>query len=95
MPVGGETARISFLGNTLFVSDDCPYGRELMFEHVDLYARRYGDVRFEVNRRAGAIRAYVRRTPTLCGGCARRIDCVTYAIATRSFCVRCAKLAVA
>ena len=87
-------ARISFRGKALFVSADGPYERELIFEHLNLFARRYGEACLELARPARVVRACAGQNPVPCAGCSRHIDCVTYTIATHSFCTRCAKLAV-
>ena len=84
-------ARLSFPGTVLFASANGPYERELIFEHADLYARRHREVHLKLDGRAWVIRADAGPTLVLCAGCYRHIERVTYTIAARMLCLRCAK----
>jgi hypothetical protein len=83
-------ARISFLGGALFVPVKTPYERELLFEHLALYAKLHGQVRLELNRREWT----VRRTDVhsgQCGSCGRGLESLAYALGSRSLCSNCAR----
>jgi hypothetical protein len=84
-------ARISFQGGALFVPAKTPYDRELLFEHLDLYARRHGTVRVELNRRELTVRKADAERPPTCAVCSRRLDTLTYALGGRTLCGYCAR----
>jgi len=84
-------ARISFQGGALFVPVKTPYDREVLFEHVDLYAKRHGTVRVELNRREWRVSKSEGDTPPTCADCNRRLDSLTYALGGRNLCAFCAK----
>ena len=84
-------ARISFQGGALFVPVKTPYDRELLFEHLDLYARRHGTIRVDLNRRELTVRKTDDQTKPVCSICQRRLDTLTYALAGRTLCGACAR----
>jgi hypothetical protein len=85
-------ARISFHGGALFVPVKTPYDREVLFEHLDLYAKRHGTVRVELNRREWLVssRSDAENAPS-CTECDRRLEALTYALGGRTLCGFCAK----
>ncbi|GIW41697.1 MAG: hypothetical protein KatS3mg076_2274 [Candidatus Binatia bacterium] len=83
-------ARISFRGGALFVPVKTPYERELLFEHLDLYARRHGRVRLELNRKEWEV-TLANGHAEQCTSCKRRLDTLTYALGNRRICAQCAK----
>lgn len=87
-------ARISFQGGALFVPAKTPYDRELLFEHLDLYARRHGTIRVELNRREWTVRKAERAQQSKCDECEREIDALSYALAGRALCSFCARKGV-
>jgi hypothetical protein len=68
-----------------------PYDREILFEHLDLYARRHGTVRVELNRRELTVRMMDDEASPLCAACERRLDNLSYALGGRTLCGLCAK----
>ena len=84
-------ARISFHGGALLVPARTRYDQEVVFEHVESYARRHGTVRLELGRKEFTV-SYVnggeRRT---CARCLQPLDFLTYALGGRSLCLRCAR----
>ena len=83
-------ARISFQGGGLFLPVKTPYEREVLFEHVDRYAKRHGRVRVELNRREWNVHLS-NGHPERCGVCNRGLDNLTYALGGRSLCIVCAR----
>jgi hypothetical protein len=84
-------ARISFQGGALFIPVKTPYERELLFEHVDLYTKRHGQVRIEFNRREWVVSAVNGEQLMRCSACGRRLDALTYAMGGRTLCAPCAR----
>ena len=84
-------ARISFQGGALFVPVKTPYDREVLFEHLDLYAKRHGMVRVELNRREWTVFKTNGAEVPVCEVCDRRLDALTYALGGRTLCAFCAK----
>jgi len=84
-------ARISFQGGALFVPAKTPYDREVLFEHLDLYAKRHGTVRVELNRREWTVTKSSVGERSLCADCNRRLDALTYALGGRALCASCAR----
>lgn len=84
-------ARISFPGGALFVPAKTPYDRELLFESLDLYARRHGTVRVELNRRQMTVTRSNGPQPLTCAACDRPLDLLTYALGSRTLCGDCAR----
>ena len=84
-------ARIFFHGGALFLPARTPYDRELLFEHLDLYAKRHGSIRVELDRREWTVKRSDVAKPPVCATCARRLDNLTYALGGRNLCGFCAK----
>jgi hypothetical protein len=85
-------ARISFQGGALFLPVKTPYDREVLFEHLDLYAKRHGAVRVELNRREWTVKRSNGEESVTCEVCDRRLDFLTYALlGGRTLCAFCAK----
>ena len=84
-------ARISFHGGALFVPAKTPYEREVLFEHLDLYAKRHGIVRVELNRHEWTVCRREGDKLLLCSDCSRRLDSLSYALGGRTLCAFCAK----
>lgn len=86
-------ARINFPGGALFVPAKTPYDRELLFESLDLYARRHGTVRVEMDRRRSmTVRTTNGPEPRPdCSACGRGLDHLTYALGNRTLCGNCAR----
>jgi len=76
-------ARISFQGGALLVPARTRYDHEVVFEHVETYARRHGTVRLELERK--------RYTVSVCTNCGYPLESLTYALGGRSLCLRCAR----
>ncbi len=83
-------ARIAFPGGALFIPVKTPYERELLFEHVALYAKRHGRVRVELNRKECVVSVSLEPVQR-CSLCQRRLDSLTYALGGRSLCGQCAR----
>lgn len=83
-------ARISFHGGALFIPVKTPYERELFFEHIDLYTKRHGNVRFELDRQEWSVSIAGDRART-CSSCQRRLDALTYALGGRTVCGQCVR----
>lgn len=83
-------ARISFHGGALFVPVKTPYERELLFEHVDLYTKRHGQVLLELDQREWTVRR-ANDHPELCTTCGRRLDLLSYALGERTLCSQCVR----
>ena len=83
-------ARISFLGGALFVPVKTPYERELLFEHLDLYAKLHGQVRLEFNRSEWTVRRAGAQSEQ-CGSCGRQLNTLAYALGGHSLCPSCAR----
>jgi hypothetical protein len=83
-------ARISFQGGALFVPVKTPYDREVLFEHLDLYAKRHGTVRVELNSRNWTVKA-AGDSARVCEVCEKRLDVLTYLLGGRVLCGFCAK----
>ena len=83
-------ARISFDGGGLFLPAKTPYEREVLFEHVDRYAKRHGRVCVELNRREWNV-SVSNSQPGRCTACERPLDHLTYALGGRSLCLSCAR----
>lgn len=83
-------ARISFQGGGLFLPVKTPYERKLFFEHIDLYARRHGQIRVELNRTQCSV-SLNNEEKGYCAACERLLDQLTYAFQDRSLCGRCAR----
>lgn len=84
-------ARISFHGGALFLPVKTPYDREVLFEHLDLYAKRHGSVRVELNRREWMVTRSNGGEPPACSLCSRRLDVLAFALGGRTLCGFCAK----
>lgn len=84
-------ARISFHGGALFMPLRTPYDREVLFEHVDLYARRHGSVRVEFGRRELTVQNGGPADEPECASCGRHLDALTYILGGRSLCALCAR----
>jgi hypothetical protein len=83
-------ARLSFEDGGLFLPVKTPYEREVLFEYADQYAKRYGRVRLEIDRRECIVRLRGERAET-CVTCGRRVDGVAYAVGARTLCRLCAR----
>lgn len=83
-------AKISFHGGALFMPMRTPYDRELLFEQVDLYARRHGSVRVELGHRELTVQNGAANEP-VCAACQRRLDALTYILGGRNLCALCAR----
>lgn len=84
-------ARISFHGGALFLPVKTPYDREVLFEHLDLYAKRHGAVRVELNRREWTVTRSNGEAIPQCSLCSRRLDALSFALGGRTLCALCAK----
>jgi hypothetical protein len=83
-------ARISFQGGALFVPAKTPYEREVLFEHLDLYAKRHGTIRVELDRREWTVRQ-TEKEQVVCAACGHRVDALAWALGGRSLCGVCGK----
>jgi hypothetical protein len=63
----------------------------VLFEHLDLYAKRHGAVRVELNRREWTVKRSNGEDVVACEICQRRLDSLTYALGGRALCAFCAK----
>src|SRR5262245_57797934 len=84
-------ARISFQGGCLLMPSKNSYDRELVFEQAEFYARRHGTATLEVSRRQMQISPANPAANHSCSACAERLDRLTFAVAGREFCSRCAR----
>ena len=95
-PVGhtmNGIAKISFSGGERLMPARNGYDRELVFDEAECCARRHGQARLELSRSAMLIRVAAGDAPDLCGRCGRRADRLTFALADRTLCRRCARQA--
>jgi hypothetical protein len=81
-------ARIRFGDQALVMPARSAYERELVFEQVELHARRHGAVRLELDRRQMLISA-VRSEPRPCSECGRHESPPSFRFGHRPLCRRC------
>jgi hypothetical protein len=84
-------ARISFQGGALLVPARTQYDHEVVFEHVETYARRHGMVRLELDRREFTVSFMNGSERRLCASCAHPLEALTYALGGRDLCMQCAR----
>ncbi|HUI26824.1 MAG TPA: hypothetical protein VL403_12140 [Candidatus Kryptonia bacterium] len=84
-------ARISFHGGALLVPARTRYDHQLIFEHVESYARRHGTVRLELDRKEFTVSYLNGAERRLCAACQQPLELLTYALGGRSLCLRCAR----
>src|SRR5262245_22850976 len=87
-------ARISFDGGVVFLPARTPYEQEMLFDHLEQAARRFGDVSVELDRQNWHIdfsSALPRETCTECG---RTLDMLKYTLGRDVLCARCVRRAV-
>ena len=86
-------AHISFAGGGLILPLQTPYERELLFEHVEVSAKRHGGVRLNVNRRHWTISMHNGRREA-CASCRQWLDTLVYRSDGRILCGQCARRAL-
>ena len=83
-------ARIFFQGGGLIVPVRTPYDRELLFQHVEAFAKRHGHVGLELNRNEWTV-SLSGTPPEPCAVCSRQLDALIYSLAGRTICGHCAR----
>jgi hypothetical protein len=83
-------AKISFCGGARLMPDRNLYDRELVFDEAEFCARRHGQARLELDRRAILI-SVAPESPEVCDDCERVADRLTFALGDRHVCRRCAR----
>lgn len=86
-------AHICFEGGGLILPVQTPYERELLFEHVEVSAKRHGCVRLDVNRRHWTINM-PNGLREACAGCREWLDTLTYRFDAQTLCSECARRAL-
>ena len=84
-------ARISFQGGALLIPARTQYDHEVVFEHVETYARRHGCVRLELERKEFTVSFLGDDEQRLCADCERPLETLTYALGGRDLCLNCAR----
>ena len=84
-------ARISFHGGALLVPARTRYDHEVIFEHVESYARRHGTVRLELDRREFTVSYLNGVEHRVCDACRQPLELLTYATDGHNLCLRCAR----
>jgi hypothetical protein len=85
-----SVAHISFEGGGLIVPAQTPYERELLFEHVEISAKRHGCVRLDVNRGHWRI-SLCNGDREACASCRRGLDSLIYRFEDQTLCGQCAR----
>jgi hypothetical protein len=85
-----SVAQISFRGGGLVVPARDRYDREVAFEHAEVYARRHGRVRLELNGNTMLIGLNGTSGHT-CSTCSETLGLLTYDLGTRHLCARCVR----
>src|SRR5713101_3583615 len=85
-----DVAHISFKDGGLIVPVETPYERELLFEHVEVYTKRHGSVRLELDRRQWTISQPSGRRE-VCASCSRWLDNLTYRFDGQTLCGQCVR----
>jgi len=67
------------------------YDHEVVFEHVETYARRHGTVRLELERKRYTVSVVTNGERRTCTNCGYPLESLTYALGGRSLCLRCAR----
>ena len=85
-------ARISFSGGYLVMAVDDAYGKDLAFEEAEFFAQRYGEVTFELQRRAMLVLVHTdaQDLSTICSRCARNTT-LSFIVAVHRLCAHCAR----
>jgi hypothetical protein len=84
-------ARISFQGGALLVPARTRYDQQIAFEHASTYARRYGLVRLELERKKFTISVVPGNERRVCARCDYPLENLTYALGGHGLCLRCAR----
>jgi hypothetical protein len=84
-------ARISFQGGALLVPARTRYDQQIVFEHAGTYARRYGLVHLELERKKFTISVVAGGEQRVCARCNYPLESLTYALGGRGLCLRCAR----
>lgn len=84
-------ARISFHGGALLMPARTRYDQEVVFEHVETYARRHGVVRLELDRKEFRVSFLDCEERRLCAVCAHPLETLTYGLGGRDLCLHCAR----
>jgi hypothetical protein len=82
-------AWISFRGGGTIIPARSPYEREILIEHIDQCAKRYGSVRVELDRETWTIDC--KHGVGICSTCHRSTDGVCYKCGSVTLCTRCAQ----
>jgi len=83
-------ARISFQGGGLFLPAKTPYERELLFEHVNEYTKRHGQVRLDFSRKEWLVR--LKASPAeICAACRQPLENLAYTRGDRTLCGQCVR----
>lgn len=86
-----QVATIHFEAGALLLPANNPYDREVVFEQVDFYARRYGSVDVQLGRAAMRAARCGGETGLACARCGEPLRAVLYQLGERRFCTDCAK----
>jgi hypothetical protein len=86
-------ARISFHGGALLIPARTRYDQEVVFEHIETYARRHGTVRVELERKDFTVTMANDTDRRTCASCGQPLELLTYALGGRSLCLRCVRKA--
>lgn len=85
-------AQISFSGGGMFLPSRTPYERELVFEHAESYARRYGKARLQLSRNFLLVSSEPSESNESCAECGQSLRSVTFATGGRVLCRYCARV---
>jgi hypothetical protein len=88
-----SVAHISFEGGGLIVPAQTPYERELLFEHLEISAKRHGCVRLDVNRAHWTI-SLRDGDQEACALCRRGLGSLIYRFEDQTLCGQCARRAL-
>ena len=83
--------RIRFRDGALVMPARNGYDKEILFEEVEVRARRHGEATLEMNRREMLVRVAEHHRTDPCARCGNGMGLVAFDVGKLSFCRQCAR----